>query len=133
MMKKINLISFFLLLCILFFCCQKPCTNNYAGNWQFTTEYSTNSNPPHNTEQYMGQISILNSDSIHLYFSSNGSYPIDVDCSTGVLDGDIYQGNHGWGYYNGTISNSTINITMVRFGGFPPYDTSYQVISGRKL
>lgn len=132
-MKKISSILFFFMLSILLFCCQKPCTNTYAGNWEFTTNYSTNSNPSHNTTQYTGQINILNNDSIHLYYTPNENYPIDVDCSTGILDGDIYQGNHGWGYYSGNISTSTINLTMVRFGGFPPYDTSYQIINGIKL
>lgn len=132
-MKKINSISFFFLLSIFSFCCQKPCTPNYSGNWKFTTDYSTNSNPSHNKEQYTGQISVLNKDSIQVYYTPNLNYPIDVDCSTGALDGDIYQGNHGWGYYTGNINDSTIHLTMVRFGGFPPYDTSYQVVSGVKL
>lgn len=132
-MKKISFLSLLFMLSAIFFCCKNSCTNTYTGNWQFTTDHSINSNSSHDTEHYTGQISVLNNDSIHVYYTPVLNYPIDADCSTGNLDGDIYQGNHGWGYYTGNISNSTFKLTMVRFGGFPPYDTSYQVICGIKL
>lgn len=133
-MKTILLLLGLLSLMAFFSCAkEESCTNNYKGKWAFTTNYSTNNKPVHTTEDYVGKVSVLNNDSIHVYYGASADYPIKVDCSTGTLKGDIYQGNHGSGHYTGTISGASFKLTMVRIGGFPPYDTSYQIISGVKL
>lgn len=58
---------------------------------------------------------------------------MELDCQKGTLGGDIYAGNHGWAYYKGAITDSTVQITITSNSGFPPYDTTYRVVQGVKL
>jgi len=132
-MKRTTAWIFLPLVLLIVYSCQRTCMDNYVGNWQFTTNFSTNSQAPHKTEVYTGQIRILSFDSMFVDCHQNWDYSLKANCVQGTLGGDMYQGNHGWGYYTGTLGASTFECMMVRCGGFPPYDTTYQVIRGVKL